>query len=78
MTKEEFKSNIRSKGNRKAQKYMLECAKSNSQFMRDIYIADEDKAPSRFAFKNEKMAFLTMYYGWLVAKHGANNWYLHF
>lgn len=78
MTKEEFKSNIKSKGNYKAQKHMLKCAKSNSQFMNDILIADNDKAPSYLATIDEKFAFISMYYGWLVGKYGVNDWYLYF
>lgn len=44
----------------------------NSDFLRDIMLADNDRVPGIFANKTEKLVFTAMYYGWLVANYREN------
>jgi len=42
----------------------------NKQFLLDIQEADGDSKPSIFAEDIEKVAFASIYYGWIVSKYG--------
>lgn len=45
-------------------------AKKDEKFIDMFYAADGDKVPNMFSDKAEKVLFATMYYGWLISRHG--------
>jgi hypothetical protein len=50
-------------------KKLFDSGANNSEFLKDIWDADEDVKPGYFAGKTQKLIFASMYYGWLVNKY---------
>ncbi len=57
-------------------KELYNSSKKDKLYLKEIYDADKDIAPSWYSSDNDKVIFATVYYGWLVGKYG-NDWKLH-
>ena len=53
-------------------KRLYDAAQIDKYFHQEIEKADNDKVPTWYSTKQEKLLFATVYYGWLVGRYHEN------